>query len=66
MRLLLIGLLLTGPVLGQTKKSEADYSEADCRGVDRLLASLNYLGMRGVDIQLRFLGPGVDDCFEEE
>ena len=156
MRLLLIGLLLTGPVLGQTKKSEADYSEADCeamggvhargdvqtrmgtypdclvlervsysttdedvktikthkavaweydwgskpyealgqaihygalsgalpgvaiilrddtnadadcRGVNRLLASLDYLGMRGVDIQLRFLGPGVDDCFEKE
>lgn len=156
MRLLLTGLLLTGAVLGQPKKNEADYSEpdceamggvhargevktrmgtypdclvfervsrsttddgvkqitthkavaweydwgskpyealgqaihygvlsgalpgvamilrddenadADCRGVDRLLVALDYLEMRGVDIRLRFLGPGVDDCFEEE
>lgn len=39
---------------------------ADCRGVNRLLAAVDYLEERGVSIQLRFLGPGVGSCFAEE
>lgn len=35
---------------------------ADCRGVERLLSSVSYLKARGVNVQVRFLGPGLPGC----
>ncbi|MDE0165815.1 MAG: hypothetical protein OXH92_02245 [Bryobacterales bacterium] len=58
---------LTGALPGVAIILRDDQSaDADCRSVNRLLAAVDYLKMRGVEIQLRFLGPGLDDCFEEE